>query len=94
MRNFKICYILFLLLVNHGHAKDSEFYSMGREILGDMVSIESTEAKGLATDVSEYAAAVLLENGFKSDDLQVVGPQPAMVHGQGQLQASSCLDAR
>jgi len=74
MRNFKICYILFLLLVNHGHAKDSEFYSMGREILGDMVSIESTEAKGLATDVSEYAAAVLLENGFKSDDLQVVGP--------------------
>ena len=39
---------------------------MGREILGEMVAIESTEAMGLATDVSEYAAAVLLDNGFKS----------------------------
>ena len=74
MRNFKICFILIGLLATNGYTKNSDFYSMGREILGDMVSIESTEAKGLASDVSEYAASVLLNNGFEESDLEVVGP--------------------
>ena len=74
MRNFKICFIHIGLLATNGYTKNSDFYSMGREILGDMVSIESTEAKGLASDVSEYAASVLLNNGFAESDLEVVGP--------------------
>ena len=39
-----------------------------------MVAIESTEAMGLASTVSEYAGTVLLDNGFTSADIEVVGP--------------------
>ena len=70
MRNFKICFILIGLLATNGYTKNSDFYSMGREILGDMVSIESTEAKGLASDVSEYAASVLQLHACRSSKQQ------------------------
>ena len=74
MKCLKFTYLIFMLIAADGFSKDSDFYAMGRQLLGEMVEIESTEAKGLATDVSEYAASVLLEHGFQSDDLQVAGP--------------------
>ena len=74
MKCLKFTYLIFMLIAADGFSKDSDFYAMGRQLLGEMVEIESTETKGLATDVSEYAASVLLEHGFQSDDLQVAGP--------------------
>ena len=74
MNNLKVRSLFFMLIATNVFANDSDFYASARAILGDMVEIESTEEKGLATSVSQYAESVLLNNGFVEDDLEVVGP--------------------
>ena len=74
MKSLKFTYLIFILIGADAFAKDSGFYAMGRQFLGEMVEIESTEEKGMATKVSEYAESALLANGFTSNDLEVVGP--------------------
>ena len=74
MRLIKITYLFIGLFAAESFSENDDFYSMGRDILNEMVSIESTEANGLAINVSQYAESVLLDNGFSSNDLEVVGP--------------------
>ena len=74
MNNLILRCLFFMLVATDVFANDSDFYASARAILGDMVEIESTEEKGLATSVSQYAESVLLNNGFVEDDLEVVGP--------------------
>ena len=72
MRLIKITYLFIGLFAAESFSENDDFYSMGRDILNEMVSIESTEANGLAINVSQYAESVLLDNGFSSNDLEVV----------------------
>ena len=55
MKSIKFTYLIFMLIAADAFAKDSDFYAMGRQFLGEMVEIESTEEEGMATKVSEYA---------------------------------------
>ena len=77
MNNLKVRSLFFMLIATNVFANDSDFYTSARAILGDMVEIESTREKGLATSVSKYAESVLLNNGFEEGDLEVVGPAEA-----------------
>tara|TARA_B100000427_G_scaffold228442_1_gene191798 strand:- start:1082 stop:1369 length:288 start_codon:yes stop_codon:yes gene_type:complete len=65
MNNLKVRSLFFMLIATNVFANDSDFYTSARAILGDMVEIESTREKGLATSVSNYAESVLLNNGFE-----------------------------
>jgi hypothetical protein len=68
MKSIKFTYLIFMLIAADGFAKDSDFYAMGRQFLDEMVEIESTEEKGMATKVSEYAESVLVAIPFSSVD--------------------------
>ena len=74
MNKLNLICLFLLMIVTDLFANNSDFYKSGREILGEMVAIESTEAMGLASTVSEYAGTVLLDNGSTSADIEVVGP--------------------
>ena len=64
MNNLKVRSLFFMLIATNVFANDADFYTSARAILGDMVEIESTREKGLATSVSKYAESVLLNNGL------------------------------
>ena len=70
MNKLNLICLFLLMIVTDLFANNSDFYESGREILGEMVAIESTEAMGLASTVSEYAGTVLLDNGFTSADIE------------------------
>ena len=55
-------------------AAETNYFEVGKEILADLIEIESTESAGLATKASEYASEKLKSEGFNEEDLKIVGP--------------------
>ena len=55
-------------------AAETNYFEVGKEILADLIEIESTESAGLATKASEYASEKLKSEGFNQEDLKIVGP--------------------
>ena len=52
-------------------AAETNYFEVGKEILADLIEIESTESAGLATKASEYASEKLKSEGFNQEDLKI-----------------------
>jgi acetylornithine deacetylase/succinyl-diaminopimelate desuccinylase-like protein len=52
-----------------------EYQRLAREILAEIIAIDTTREKG-ATPAAEALAARLLAGGFAPEDVQIVGPRP------------------
>ena len=50
-------------------AAETNYFEVGKEILADLIEIESTESAGLATKAREYASEKLKSEGFNQEDL-------------------------
>jgi len=66
--------ILTVIIFSNPSFSSSDYLKLGTSILSDLVAVESTAGMGLATEASELSKTLLLNNGFDSDALQVVGP--------------------
>jgi acetylornithine deacetylase/succinyl-diaminopimelate desuccinylase-like protein len=53
-----------------------EYRALAKEILAELVAIETTEEAGRTVEAAETVARRLLAAGFPEQDVQVVGPRP------------------
>jgi len=54
----------------------SEHQALARELLQELIEIDTTDSSGSTTDAAQAMADRLLAAGFPEDDVQVLGPTP------------------
>ncbi|MFC1661297.1 M20/M25/M40 family metallo-hydrolase [Gemmatimonadota bacterium] len=56
--------------------ESDEYQTLAREILAELVSIETTEGTGRTVEAAETLARRLVSGGFSEEDIHILGPRP------------------